>query len=441
MSRRLRFVVLAALAAPLTSSFAAAEQPAAAQTRATPEQAVVDSLRANPLILPYAIRVTTGKGGEIILAGKVGTKAVHDMAIRTVIDLGLVPHDDLVIDTAEAQRVALEQSYAAGAAVAAAPVGPPPYFVYPEPLFGRLDDPFWGFEPPILSIPPSYARRGDATSAAGEARPAPTADERLRRASAPVKGQVHLSVDEFGQVSLSGVVASEEDKRMIEQEARKAPGVTRVSSDLRVASRETPPPPPQPLDGKPIELQPSVPPPPAPGDVPAPAPTAVPAPQPVPAAAPAAQPGASLSARAEQSLERRPSLKGLGVDVQTRGDVATITGKVPSAYEAMLAYRAVEQTAGVREVVDDLEFPLPDEDHPNPLRTKGRPDDLEPYFLHQIRRHAGQSAHVDRVRVQGDVVQVRGSLPPAEDPARLDALLRSIPLLRDFHIESTFTAD
>lgn len=417
MSGRLRSIVATAFAVVLAA-------PAFAEAPASPEQTAVDALRANPLILPYPIRVTTGKSGEIILAGKVGTKGVHDLAIRTVIDLGLVPHDDLTIDTAEAHRVAMEQ---AGPAVATA-VSPAPYFVYPEPLFGRLDEPFWGMDPPILSLPPAYARRAAAAS------PPPGADERVRRAGAPAKGSIQLSVDEFGQVHLSGVVASEQDKRLIEQEAMRAPGVTRVSSELKVLDRATPPPPPEPYDGRPIEKlpvdraeeqapTPAVPPPPT-AEVPAPAPATE-----------------TLSDRAEKAVERRPALKGLGIDVRAKGDVATITGKVPSAYEAMLAFRAVEQTPGVREVVDRLEFPLPDENTPNPLRDKARPDDLEPYLLHQVRRHVGDSAHVDRIRVQGDVVQVRGSLPPAESPARIEALLRSIPLLRDFRIESSFSPD
>lgn len=426
MFRRLPSVLLTVLAASHGFAAITAEQASAPRSVASPEQAVVDALRANPLVVPYSIRVTTGKSGEIILAGKVGTKAVHDMVVRTVIDMGFVPHDDLVIDTGEAQRVAMEQTYAPGPGTAA-PIGPSPYFVYPEPLFGRLDDPFWGMEPPILSIPPVFAQRGNAPIAAAT-RLAPSADERVRRASTPVKGQIQLSVDEFGQVSLSGLAATDEDKRLIEEEARRAPGVTRVMSDIQVVSRMAPPPPPQPYDGRPVELQPAVPPPPPPEAVPAPA----------PAAAPRSR---GLAGRIEEAILRRPALKGLGIGVEANGEVATITGKVPSAYEAMLAYRAVEQTPGVREVVDRMEFPLPDENNPNTLKTKARPDDLEPYLLHHLRRQVGGAAHIDRVRIQGDDVQVRGTIAAGDDPARLDALLRSIALLHDFHIESSFTPE
>ncbi|MDR3620195.1 MAG: BON domain-containing protein [Paludisphaera borealis] len=386
-------------------------------------QAVVDALRANPLILPYAIQVTPSDGA-IVLSGKVGTKQVHDMAVRTVIDLGLVPHDDLVIDTAEAHRVALSQSYNGPAPGLPASTGTAPYFVYPPPLFGRLDDPFWGFEPPILSFPPGYTR---------------TLEPARGAAAGPIKGQVQLTVDSAGQVFLSGVVASEQDKRTIEQEARLSPGVTRVFNELQVASRTTPPPPPQPIDGAAIDVRPK-----APASEPKPSPTPdddAAARKPKPIDLVTARDGHNLTGRAVRALERRPALKELPIAVQSNDDVVTLSGKVPSAYEAMLAYRAVEQTPGVRDVIDKLEFQMPDENHPNPLKDKARPDDLEPYLTYQIRRHAGDVAHIDPVRVRGDVVEVRGTLLPDEDQARVAATLRSIPLLRDFRIEPTFSTD
>ena len=65
----------------------------------------------------------------------------------------------------------------------------------------------------------------------------------------PVKGRLQLSVDMSGQVFLSGVVATEADKRIIEEEARNTPGVSQVHSDIRVqqGGSDTPPPPPQPV--------------------------------------------------------------------------------------------------------------------------------------------------------------------------------------------------
>jgi hypothetical protein len=148
-----------------------------------------------------------------------------------------------------------------------------------------------------------------------------------------------------------------------------------------------------------------------------------------------------LTHRVTDALVKRPALAGLPIGVQSHSGVVTVSGKVPSAYEAMLAYRTIEQTPGVRDVVDRLEFQLPDENHPNPLRKKGRPEDVEPYLTSQIRRHLGDIAHVDRVRIRGDSIEIRGSLLHAEDQNRVQAILRSIPLLRDFHLEPVFNVD
>src|SRR5262249_34910197 len=108
---------------------------------------------------------------------------------------------------------------------------------------------------------------------------------------------------------------------------------------------------------------------------------------------------------------------------------------------AMVAYRAAEQTPGVRDVIDRLEFVVPDEDHPNPLLQKGRPEDLDPYLAFQIRRHVGDLAHIDRIRTSGDVVEVRGSLLDARDRDRILAILRSIPVLYGFRLEPNFTTE
>ena len=120
--------------------------------------------------------------------------------------------------------------------------------------------------------------------------------------------------------------------------------------------------------------------------------------------------------------------------MKVRDGVASLSGKVPTVYEAMLAFRAVQQTPGVREVEDRLEFAVPDGTAPNPLVEKGRPEDVEPYLEAQIRRQVGDLAHVDRVRVQGDALEVRGTLGREEDRARVDAILRSMPILRGFRI-------
>src|SRR3974390_2740272 len=61
---------------------------------------------SNPVTAPYSIKAEWKKGA-VVLSGRVGTSVVHDIAIRTVLDLGFSVKDDLIIDTAEAHRVAL----------------------------------------------------------------------------------------------------------------------------------------------------------------------------------------------------------------------------------------------------------------------------------------------------------------------------------------------
>ncbi len=141
------------------------------------------------------------------------------------------------------------------------------------------------------------------------------------------------------------------------------------------------------------------------------------------------------------SLERRPIAAELPVKVRSADGVVTLSGQVPSAYEAMIVYRAAQQTPGVRDIIDRLEFTVPDEDHPNPLVQKGRPEDIEPYLASQIRRHVGDLAHIDRVQARGDLLELHGTTQNAADQERLQAILRSIPVLHGFRLETKFSAE
>jgi osmotically-inducible protein OsmY len=425
----------------------ASSAPTSPERTGTPDKVVLQALQANPITAPYAI-TTTWKKGQIVLSGRVGTSQIHDAAVRTVIDLGYPLRDDLVIDTGEVHRVALERSIAQPAASGWGPLaGSSPYFLYPPPLFGRVDDPFFGFEPPLVSFPPwAVGRSGPvaepAVAARGPSGAVPQPDRSF--SPGPVKGQIELTVDAAGQVFLRGLVASEVDKKIIEEEARNTPGVSRVYSELRVAQArsETPPPPPQPYQPEGSTLRPAAPRQEPQRTAPTPTPGATQRPpaefRPVAPDLSMARDGQKLSIRVAEALGRSPALSGLPITIASRGDVVTLAGKLPSAYEAMLAYRAVEQTPGVREIVDQLQFPVPDENHPNPLRDKARPEDLEPYLSSQIRRHLGELAHVDRVRSRGDLLEIRGSILTEEEQDRAQAILRSMPLLRDFRLDAAF---
>ena len=234
----------------------------------------------------------------------------------------------------------------------------------------------------------------------------------------PVKGQVDVSVDMSGQVFLRGVAVSDQAAREIEDAARSVPGVTGVFSQLQVIPRrvpagaENPPPPPAPMPGPagPDGAAPAA-------KSPSPAPAIVPAhPRPAPAAAaPAALDSQALTRRVVGALERRPLAAELPVKVRSTDGVVTLSGQVPSTYEAMIVYRAAQQTPGVREIIDRLEFTVPDEDHSNPLVQKGRPEDVEPYLASQIRRHVGELAHIDRIQAHGDLLELRGTIANAAD--------------------------
>ncbi len=437
-----------------------ARRPAAAgQTNDAPraELQVLAALRAHPVTAPYPISVTWNKRA-VVLSGRVGTKAVHDVAVQLAIASGSPIRDDLVIDTGLASL-----SSSPGLGVSS------PY-IYPPPLMGRMDDPFFGFVPPLVSFPPWWRRQmerqpmqrpgpmGDPNVVPGAAASADGRGPNGQRAPAggwqpfdvaPVKGQVEVTVDASGQVFLRGVVTSEEAGREIEEAARSVPGVSRVDSQFQVLPRhaggENPPPRP----GDPVEPR------------RAPAGDAPPPPEPVvpddalkgpPAKAPArAKPAATgpsaldkgnLSRRVVTAISRRPVGAELPVAVRSNDEgTVTLSGRVPTAYEAMIVYRAAQQTPGVREVIDRIEFTVPDEDHPNPLVGKGRPEDLEPFLQSQIRRHVGDLAHIDRIQAQGDIVDIRGTLGEGQDRERLLAILRSIPVLRGFRLETQLSAE
>lgn len=424
--RALGIVLLGGLAAVLPRGGPArADGPATPTAQATtvdPAAAIIQALQVNPATAPYRFAVRP-VGRQFSLSGRVGTKSAHDDAIRTVIALGYPVRDDLTIDTAEAYRVA----------ALAGPRMRPPVYVYPPPILGRLDDPFYGFEPPLVTYPP-FARAVAAREPINLAALAPAA-----AGDAIPPDAIQMTLDERGVATLRGRVPTLADRVAVGQKVARVPGIAEVVNLLEVggpapaavATRdgETPPPPPSPA--RPAASR--APAPPQPG-IDANAPRAA-------DRAPLAVDGDPLARRVADGIGRRPALAAAAIKVAAREGVVTLSGSTPSAYEAMLAFRAAQQTPGVREVVDRIEFPLPDVDRPNPLRTRGRPEDVEPYLLAQVRRQLGDVAHVEQVRLRGDSLEIQGTIARADDAARVAATLRSIPLLRGFRLEPNFVAD
>jgi osmotically-inducible protein OsmY len=424
--------VVFAFAGPL-ALLSAADGPGApsSQVTSTPSSptmasAIVQALQANPVTAPYRFTVSQ-RGTKYALAGRVGTKQVHDAAIQTMIGLGYPVRDDLTIDTAEVYRVAAQS------AATLPPTAQTIPYIYPPPLMGRLDDPFYGLEPPLLSYPPWFravASREPINYAAINAAQAPVSD-----ASTIPPGSVEMTLDTQGVATLRGQVPTMGDRIGLGQQVARMKGIAQVVNLLEVnpallQSSDVPPPPPTPAPPRPGAAQ---------------RPPAAPRPLPAPAAgvvnAPVAVSGDALAGRVADVIAHRPALASVPVKVSARDGIVSLTGRVSSAYEAMLAYRAAERTPGVRSVVDRLEFPLPEADAPNSLRDKGRPEDVEPYLLAQIRRQVGDLAHVDAVKVRGDTLEVRGSVTRTDDTERVEATLRSIPLLRGFRLEPTFAVE
>ena len=460
-----------------------------------PDTALIQALQANPTTAPYRF-ATEVRNGKLMLIGRVGSKYAHDVAIQTAIALGIPVDDGLVIDTAAGQ-VAAQQAAAAGyppppgtlvtgyrgnvgfgygppnlgpgLGYASRNVGfgygygPSPYANYPS-LFGQVGDPFYGFEPPAISYPPWW---GELTayrtatnpmtfdpslnaavapvpdpSAVTSTQPLPATDPAIDPNAAPVargttsNGQLEMTMDGRGVATLRGVVPSLNDRIAIGQMVAKAPGVTEVINLLTVQAASAT-----------VKRNDAPPPPPTPAPEAAPAPMRTQAPttilsqpsQPTQLSEPAATD--PTTQRAEKALADRPLLAATGAKVRVKDGVATLSGSVPTAYEAMLAFRAIQQTPGVREVDDRLAFAVPDENNRNPLAEKGRPEDVEPYLAAQIRRQVGDIAHVDAVKAQGEALEVRGTLGREADRDRFDAILRSMPLLRGFKVDTRFALD
>ncbi len=128
-----------------------------------------------PLTAPYPI-AATWRNGVVVLSGRVGTKVIHDAAVQLAIAVGFPFRDDLVIDTAETFRVAMSSTPSMTGYAALTPNLSASYYVYPQPLFGRLDDPFFGMVPPLVSFAPVVAPtdgRPHARSRTVSGQPAP----------------------------------------------------------------------------------------------------------------------------------------------------------------------------------------------------------------------------------------------------------------------------
>ena len=419
-------VFFGSLANPLAAQSA---KPATASPKPI-EATIASALAADLTTAPYSFLVER-KDGRVHLKGRVGSRIVHDAAIRIAIASGLPVADDLVIDTNEAIRVA---SLTGGISPASAALVSS--YTFPPPLFGRFDDPFFGLEPPLVTYPfywPELTarRRGQSESVSTVQEADPTLPPNT----------IEMTIDPLGVALLRGTVPTQADRIAVGQRSALMPGVTGVINRLTVASAMRLPtkPAPRPLDDEP-------PPPPTPvSSRPQPRPNEpktmpiVPKPGIEPVPAPPLQSKIDpLGNRLETAVRSRPELAASSLKVTSSGGVARLSGSVPTVYEAMLAFRAAQQTPGVKEVVDTLQFEVPDGRSPNPLLAKGKPEDVEPYLQAQIARQVGDAARIDRVKVSGDTLQVFGTVVKSDVKPRVQAVLRSMPILRGFNVLPEF---
>ena len=273
-------------------------EPATAQAQAqaqSPDTIVRQALQSNPVLAPYHLSAFY-RNRQMVLSGTVGSKQLHDLAIRLAIAAGYPVRDDLVIDTGAAHRVAAlaaQQQTAAdcpasqAAALSLGGGSATVPFVYPPPLFGRIDDPFFGYEPPLLTYPPWW-RALAAREAALAPPPSNSAtggvvvpnmsggiDPSTGQASAfgngngnavpgqgqgpisiplgasPQDGAIEMTIDSSGRAVLRGTVPSLADRILIGQQIARTAGVSEVLNLLQVAVKtagtvEKTPPPPQP---------------------------------------------------------------------------------------------------------------------------------------------------------------------------------------------------
>ena len=147
-----------------------------------------------------------------------------------------------------------------------------------------------------------------------------------------------------------------------------------------------------------------------------------------------------LEARVSRAIRAIPSLAESGLRLTVRQGEVTLQGQVPSVVEAMLAYRAAQKIPGVRSIVDRLEFPVPSERENNPLVTHPAPREVLAYLDAQIRRQLGDSAYLDHLEREGRQLRLAVVAAQGAQRQRAEAVLRSMPLLRGFEVETTFLA-
>lgn len=426
-----RMAMAATMAGALAWGPLAPGQQRNAATSNAEASMMVRALRANPVTAGYPIQVHAG-GPKLVMRGRVGNRAVYDTTIAVAISTGIPFKDELVIDTAVLVPVETTVVSPMASQIISGPLPPfpptyttygygpagTPSYVYPPPVMGFVDEPFFGFEPPVISYPPWWQPADEARAqrdAVDRARALAPAGAPAAALQADLPAEVELSIDPRGVGLLRGRVANLEDRIAVGQRLAAIPGVREVINQLEIDPSLPP------IDGS----EHAVPAPPAARPPIAAGPPAPPRPAPA-----LAGPPTTLGAAFDADPELGPFRLKARVD---RG-VATIDGDVPTVMEAMKAHLMAGRFPGVTSVVDRLRFRPPVDGEPNPLIGAKAKGDVESYLLAQLKRQSVKGLDVERVSVAGEVLEVHGTIQSESGRDRAEASLRSTPLLRGFQI-------
>jgi osmotically-inducible protein OsmY len=137
---------------------------------------------------------------------------------------------------------------------------------------------------------------------------------------------------------------------------------------------------------------------------------------------------AFLTAKVKAALALSKSASAIDVDVDADDGTVTLTGAVPLNEDREAVLQVARDTAGVMEVVDRLRVDasvVPETDREE-LTRRLTELEIESAVYERLLQADGINAKWIRVRVEGRVVRLRGSVPDSAQKQRVTALVGSV---------------
>lgn len=149
-----------------------------------------------------------------------------------------------------------------------------------------------------------------------------------------------------------------------------------------------------------------------------------------------------LSGRVGDALAEVRGAGAIDFAVNEERGLVTLSGSAPDLETAIAARAKAAAVPGVAEVRNRVLTPMPPRDRPNPLPDLAAADReaVAEYVLELARRHVGDAASIDRVEFRGRTLVVEGKVDRAETIPRVEATLRSVPILNGLTILPVFAA-